>query len=51
MSMDEKLPHTGTGCDPDVRNAVADIDRLVRENPPPVDFDVTAAIRMMRDTR
>lgn len=50
MSMDQKLPRTGPGRDPDVRKALADIDRLVRENPPRVDFDLTAAIRMMRDT-
>ncbi|HEV8229216.1 MAG TPA: hypothetical protein VGQ86_04585, partial [Candidatus Limnocylindria bacterium] len=34
MSMDEELPRTGSGRDPDVRKALADIDRLVRENPP-----------------
>jgi hypothetical protein len=42
---------TGPGRDPRVRKALADIDRLVRRNPPPAGFDVTAAIRRMRDTR
>ena len=47
---------TGPGRDPRVRKALADIrsgniDRLVRRNPPPAGFDVTVAIRRMRDTR
>lgn len=42
---------SGPGRDPSVRKALADIDRMVRENPPPPGFDVTAVIRKMRDTR
>jgi hypothetical protein len=42
---------TGPGRDPSVRKALADIDRLVRENPPPPGFDLTKVIRTMRDTR
>jgi hypothetical protein len=42
---------TGPGADPDVRKALAEIDRLVRENPPPPGFDWTAEIRKMRDSR
>ena len=42
---------TGPGRDPRVRKALADIDRLVRRNPPPAGFDITVAIRRMRDTR
>ena len=41
----------GPGRDPEVRRALADIDRLFEENPPPPGFDVTAVLRKMRDTR
>lgn len=42
---------TGPGRDPRVRKALADIDRLAKANPPPGGFNLTAAIRRMRDTR
>ena len=41
----------GPGADPDVQKALADMQRLFRENPPPPDFDWTRAIRKMRDAR
>ena len=42
---------SGPGRDPEVRRALADIDRLFRENPPPPGFDWTDVIRKMRDSR
>jgi hypothetical protein len=41
----------GPGRDPEVHKALADIDRLFGENPPPPGLDLTAVIRKMRDTR
>lgn len=41
----------GPGGDPEARRAIADIQRLFRENPPPPGFDFTEAIRKMRDSR
>jgi len=41
----------GPGADPESRRAIADIQRLFRENPPPAGFDWTAEIRKMRDSR
>ncbi len=41
----------GPGADPEARKALADIDRLFRENPPPPGFDWTSEIRKMRDSR
>jgi hypothetical protein len=41
----------GPGADPDVRKALAEIQRIFQENPPPPDFDWTDAIRRMRDGR
>ena len=41
----------GPGRDPEVRRALADIDRLFGENPPPQGLDLTAVIRKMRDSR
>lgn len=41
----------GPGADPEVRQALADMQRMFRENPPPPDFDWTKAIRKMRDSR
>jgi metal-responsive CopG/Arc/MetJ family transcriptional regulator len=42
---------TGPGADPEARKAIADIQRLFSENPPPPGFDWTAEIRKMRDSR
>jgi len=42
---------TGPGRDPAVQRALADIDRLVKRNPPPSGFDLTESIRKMRDSR
>jgi hypothetical protein len=41
----------GPGRDPAVRRALAEIDRLVGENPAPRGFDPTESIRKMRDSR
>jgi hypothetical protein len=41
----------GPGRDPAVRRALAEIDRLVTENPAPARFDPADAIRKMRDSR
>jgi hypothetical protein len=41
----------GPGRDPAVRRALADIDRLVKRNPPPSGFDLTKSIRKIRDSR
>jgi len=41
----------GPGRDPAVHRALANIDRIVKRNPPPRGFDPTASIRKMRDSR
>jgi len=41
----------GPGRDPTVQRALADIDRLVKRNPPPSGLDLTGSIRKMRDSR
>jgi len=41
----------GPGADPDVQKALADIQRMSRENPQPRGFDLVKEIRKMRDSR
>jgi len=42
---------SGPGREPAVHRALADIDRLVKRNPPARGFDLTESVRKMRDSR